>query len=91
VHQFDTGQKDALAVEVLEAEHRPGSAFDGPMVLLDDVIQILSLSNLDGYLTIVVDRVDGSQIGAALVDSDCLILPAPLYRNYGLSKNWVWK
>jgi hypothetical protein len=37
VHQFDATQNDARAVEVLEPEHRSGSAFDGPMVLLDDV------------------------------------------------------
>jgi hypothetical protein len=42
VHQLDATQNDARAVEILEPEHRPGSAFDGPMVLLDDVVQILT-------------------------------------------------
>jgi hypothetical protein len=37
VHKLDTGQNDAREVEVLEPEHRSGSAFDGPTVLLDDV------------------------------------------------------
>jgi hypothetical protein len=42
VHQLDATQDDARTVEVLEPEHWPGSTFNGPMVLLDDVVQILT-------------------------------------------------
>jgi hypothetical protein len=43
VHQFDATQNDARAVEIPEPEHRSRSAFDRPMVLFDDVVQILDL------------------------------------------------
>lgn len=52
VHQFDATQNDARAVEILEPEHRSRSAFDGPMVLFDDVVQILDLTTLDGCLAL---------------------------------------
>jgi hypothetical protein len=48
MHYFDTGQDDAGATKILEAEHRSGDAFDGPMILLDHVIQVLDLTNRDG-------------------------------------------
>src|SRR6185437_16869616 len=68
VHQFDATQNDVRAVEILEPEHRSDPAFDGPMVLLDDVVQILDLTNLDGRLALGIHRVKRSQIGAAFVD-----------------------
>jgi hypothetical protein len=86
VHQFDAAQNDARAVEILEPEHRSDSAFDGPMVLLDDVVQILDLTNLDGRLALGIHRVKRSQIGATFVDgyrlgravlTDCLFEEAP--------------
>jgi hypothetical protein len=42
MHHFDAGQDDAGATKILEAQHRSGDAFDGPMVLLDHVIQVLT-------------------------------------------------
>jgi len=42
MHYFDAGQDDAGATKILEAQHRSGDAFDGPMVLLDHVIQVLT-------------------------------------------------
>lgn len=50
VHELDSTQDDAHAVEVLNPKHLPGSTFNGPMVLFDDVVQILDLKNLDGCL-----------------------------------------
>ena len=43
VHGFDVSDQDARAAKGLEAEHGPGDAFDGSVVLLDDVGQILLL------------------------------------------------
>lgn len=40
---------DARAGKGLEAKHQLGDAFDGPMVLLDDVAQVGSLSNDDCF------------------------------------------
>jgi hypothetical protein len=45
VHEFDSGQKDAGTAKILEAEHRPGSAFNGTVVLLDVVVQVLDLAH----------------------------------------------
>jgi hypothetical protein len=41
VHDLDAGDQSARAVEVLEAEHRSHDAFERPMTLLDEVVQIL--------------------------------------------------
>jgi hypothetical protein len=68
VHHLDVTQNDGRAVEILKPEHRPGPAFDGPMVLLHDVVQVLDLTNLDGHLALGIHRVKRGQIGAALVD-----------------------
>jgi hypothetical protein len=51
----------------LNPKHRPSEALDSPMVLFDDVAQILDLMNLDRCLTFGIDRVKRSQIGTALV------------------------
>ena len=40
-------EQDAGAAEVLEHYHPSGSAFDGTVVLLDDIVQILWLANPD--------------------------------------------
>lgn len=48
-------------VEILESERRSGSAFDGPMVLLHDVLQILDLTNVDVLVEIPISPV--SRIG----------------------------
>ena len=37
VHDLDAGDQDSGAAKGLESEHRPGDAFDGSMILLDDV------------------------------------------------------
>jgi hypothetical protein len=34
MHYFDAGQDDAGTTKILEAQHRSGDAFDGPMVLV---------------------------------------------------------
>jgi hypothetical protein len=41
VHDFDAGENDACTPEILEAHHRLDDAFDGAVILLDDVIQVL--------------------------------------------------
>src|SRR3712207_7390660 len=38
-HGLDAGQRPPSSPEALEAEHRPSSALDPPVVLLDQVVQ----------------------------------------------------
>ncbi|MBB5448174.1 hypothetical protein HDG38_006821 [Paraburkholderia sp. WSM4177] len=41
VHHLDAGQNDARTPETLEAHDRLDDTFDGAVILLDDVVQIL--------------------------------------------------
>jgi len=68
MQDLDTTQNDTRAAEVLEAEHWSDDAFDGPMVLLNDVVQILELTNLDRCVAFGVHSVQRGQIGSAFVD-----------------------
>ncbi len=68
VHKFNPGQKDPGTAKILEAPHGPGTSFDRPRVLLDDVVELLTLANLDGRLTIGIDRFERGEIGTAYVD-----------------------
>ena len=43
---------------------------DGPMILLDDVVQILGLPKLNGRAAVSDQAAHGRRIGAALVDRD---------------------
>ncbi|MGF6979881.1 hypothetical protein QFZ94_008398 [Paraburkholderia sp. JPY465] len=50
MHYLDAAENDPRTVEVLESQHRPGPAFDSPMVLFDNVVQVLDLTDLDRRL-----------------------------------------
>ena len=63
---------DARATKILEAHHRFNDAFDGAMVVLDNVVQILVLPDFDGRFPLSIDRLQGGQIGAVFVHSDRL-------------------
>ncbi len=56
------------AVEILEPQHRPSDAFDGPMVLLNNIVEVLHLTDLDGRFALGVHRVQRGKIGTAFVD-----------------------
>ena len=43
-HRFKTGQSSPRGMETAEAEPRPDKALDAPVVFLDDVVQIFTLS-----------------------------------------------
>jgi hypothetical protein len=68
VHDLDAAQNDTRTIKVFEPQHRSGSAFDRPMILLDYVVQILDLPNLDGCLALSIYRMERSQIGTAPID-----------------------
>ena len=40
VRDLDAGQDDARTPEILEPHHRFDNAFDGPVILLDNVVQV---------------------------------------------------
>jgi hypothetical protein len=44
VHRSDAGNEDACAAKDLEPEHRSYDSFDSPMILLDDIVEILALA-----------------------------------------------
>ena len=46
MHDLDAAQGPPRRGESLEAQHRPGAAFDESVVLLDDVVQILALAKI---------------------------------------------
>jgi hypothetical protein len=57
MRKLDAAQQDASAAKILETQHRTRSPLDSPMVLLNDVIQILILSNLDRCVPFGVQRI----------------------------------
>src|SRR5450631_1492635 len=75
VHEFDTREKDAGAAKILEAEHRSRSAFDGTMVLLDDVVQILDLAHEDPLPSSGINGFESRYIRATLIDGHFLWHP----------------
>jgi hypothetical protein len=68
MHAFDAAQKDTGTAKILESQHGSRASFDCPMVLLDEVVEIIGLTNPDGRFTIGIDGFERSEIGAALVD-----------------------
>jgi hypothetical protein len=56
VHEFDATRNDARTTKALEAQHRSGATLDGTVVLLDDVVQVLLLTDPDRRLTFRVER-----------------------------------
>lgn len=47
VHELDAAQQYPGTTELLEGKHRPRASLDCPMILLDNIVQILLLANLD--------------------------------------------
>jgi hypothetical protein len=87
--QLDTTQDHAGTVSGLEAEHRSHAAFDGAVILLDAVIEILALPDLDRLQlaprsvlkpALGTTRQNGFPIRLAAVDDDPLGLAMPLER-----------
>src|SRR5229473_4098630 len=68
VHAFDAAQKDAGTAKILEPQHRSRAALDLPMVLLDEIVEILGLADPDGHFAIGIDGFERSEDGATFVD-----------------------
>jgi hypothetical protein len=72
VHELDTAQQNAGTTKGLEPEHRPGTALDSPMVLFDDVVQILVLADPDRRVALRVEGLERGQICTTFIDLDRL-------------------
>jgi hypothetical protein len=70
VHELDAGQHVSGRIKGFEVEHRPGHPLDGPMVLLDDVVEIFDLTHHNWRVFAGIDGIDGRLVGAALVRGD---------------------
>lgn len=70
VHGLDSGDEDSSTPKGLESEHGSGDPFDGPMILLNDVVQVFGLAHYDVNTDIPLDAFNGGRISAALVDGD---------------------
>jgi hypothetical protein len=56
----------------LEPWHRPRNSFDRTVVLRDDVVEVLCLSQSDAGLHVAVVVIDRRAVGSAFVDGDVL-------------------
>jgi hypothetical protein len=56
VNQLYAGQDPPGVEEALESEHRAHAAFYPPVILFDNVVQVGTVSNLDGTAPTVVPR-----------------------------------
>ena len=55
VNQLYAGQDPPCAEEALESEHRAHAAFYAAVILFDDVVQVGTISNLDGIVPTVIE------------------------------------
>ena len=72
VQGLDAGDQLGRAVEGAEAHHQAGSAFDRPVVWLDQVVRIFGLPQLDVQARVGHQALDGGGVGAAPVDGHIL-------------------
>jgi len=80
VHEFDAGEKNACAAKILEAKHRSGSTFNGTVVLLDDVVQVLDLAYDDPLPSSGIHGFKSGYIRATFIDGHflwCSVLRTP--------------
>jgi hypothetical protein len=66
MHHSGAGQNNAGATKILEAHHRLEDAFDGTMVLLDNVVRIPDLSDLDGRLPVSIHGLGAAKLAPPL-------------------------
>jgi hypothetical protein len=67
VYEFNSGQDGSGRSKRLEAEHRPGDAFDRMIILLLNIVEILDLSDLDRDVSLCIQLVESCLVGATLV------------------------
>ena len=75
MHSFYSGDRTSSGPKGLEAEHRPHFAFHCPMILLNDIVEILALPDRDGRLVDLIVVVNRRRVAAALVNRNLLWEP----------------
>ena len=68
--QLNTGEKCPGSSKGLESQHEPGDLFDTTMVLYNQIMYILRLSNANGRIVLGIAADDRCRIGPTLVDID---------------------
>lgn len=68
VHSFNAGNQDACATEDLEPEHQPYDSLDRPVILLDYIVQILSLPQSNVAVMLGVVALYRRRAGTVLID-----------------------
>jgi hypothetical protein len=94
VHQLDPRERHGGRPEGFEPQHRSYQSIDGPMILLNNVVEIFGLTDLDANFVLGVETFDRRPVGAALVDRDLLrrsIMPDALLRNRRALCDLVWR
>ena len=72
MYSLDAGDDDSSTPKRLESEHRSCDCLDCPVILLDDVVEVLVLAHQDVDTGVSLDAFNGGRVGSALVDSDLL-------------------
>jgi hypothetical protein len=67
MHQLNALQSDLGRTKRFEAEHRLDNAFDGPMVLFDEIVQILALAYLERMTGFFLACFESRPVGTALI------------------------
>ena len=55
-------------MKILKPHHRTRDSLYSSMILLDNIVQILALSNFDPFIIVFIILFDSSRISATLVD-----------------------
>ena len=75
MHQFNPSQRDRRRPKCFESQQRSRLTFDRPVVLLDNVIEILGLPQSDASFMGVVVIFNPGGVGTTLVDRDLVRQP----------------
>jgi hypothetical protein len=78
VHQFNPRQRFLCGVEVLESQHRTTAPLGAPVILFDDVVEILALANFNALVVVMIVVLNRRCVRAALIDIDEARFPIPL-------------
>jgi hypothetical protein len=65
MHEFNALQSRPSRTKGFEAEHRPNNALSGPVILLNPIIQILTLADLE-LVASFLQCLESRGIGATL-------------------------
>ena len=70
MHDFNPRNRATGSPKRLEAQHGMKNPFDCSMILLNEVVEILGLTDLDGRLVDLVVVTNGSCVAPTLINDD---------------------